>query len=279
MPMINKLDKWQILIVDDEELIHGVLEMNLRDMEYENKQIKFLHSYSAKEAKEIIRDNRDIAVIILDVMMEEDSAGLDFVKFVREEIKNDEVRILLHTGQPGIAPKKEVAEKYAIDAYLDKNITDNDDSYAAVKLALRSYKDRLNLKNSAAKTDVELLKEIADNYIDLLKSIDVMQYQEVSEKINLMVNYSQEILASYPLQDLKQNLPLGTTKSNRLSFEDYSALIQIHNLKIILNETPAEQYKKEKVIIFDTIRHIAKNFILIKILPEFSKKELTNYIG
>jgi len=271
--MAPESNKWKILIADDEELIHEGMEMNLRNMEYNHKKVELIHSYSASDSKNIIKNNPDISVIILDVMMEEDSAGLDFVKFIRDEIKNDNVRILLHTGQPGIAPKKEVASEYLIDAYLDKNIVSNDDSYAAVKLALRSYKERLDLKKSVSKSDSDLLSEIADNYIHLLNNYPQEKHEEVLSKINLMVNASQEILASYVMQDLKQDLVLGSTKSQRLSFDDYSALIQIHNLKIILTQT-ADQYQKEKVIIFDTISNAAKNFLQIKILPESSKDKL-----
>jgi hypothetical protein len=212
----------------------------------------------------------------LDVMMEEDIAGLDFVKFVRNEIKNNDVRILLHTGQPGIAPKKEVAAEYMIDAYLDKNITDNNDSYAAVIVALRAYKERLELKNS--KTDTEFLKEIAASYVYLLKNYNLLQFEELVSKINSMVHLSQEILASYSLQDLKKDQALGTTKSQRLSFEDYSSLIQLHNIKIILTQIPATRFSKEKVIILDNITNAAQSFSYIKILPELSKNELKEYL-
>ncbi|NBV06534.1 MAG: response regulator [Proteobacteria bacterium] len=277
--MLRESNQWKVFIVDDEELIHDNLEMNLRDIEYENKKIKFLHSFSASEARNIIKNDREITVIILDVMMEEDSAGLDFVRFVRDEIKNDNVRILLHTGQPGIAPKKEVASQYMIDAYLDKNVTDNDDSYAAVRVALRSYKERLELKNSSVKTDTDLMKEIADHYIHLMKnSYQLIKYEELLLIINSMLQLSQQILASYAMQDLNDNLVRGTTKSQRLSSDDYSSLIYIHNLKIILAHTPNQQYQKEKVIIFDTITNAARSFASIKILPEASKKELEKYL-
>ena len=128
---------WQVLIVDDEKLIHDVLSMNIRDMVCNDRPITLIEAYSANEAKNIIDNNPDIAVIILDVMMEQDDAGLNLVKYIREELKNIDIRILLHTGQPGIAPKREVSEDYMIDAYLDKNMSDNDDCYVAVKLAIR----------------------------------------------------------------------------------------------------------------------------------------------
>ncbi len=277
--MLLKSDCWKVLIVDDEEFIHDNLEINLRDIEYENKTIKFIHAFTAKEAKKFIKSDNDITVIILDVMMEEDSSGLDFVKFIRDEIKNYDVRILLHTGQPGIAPKKEVANQYQIDAYLDKNITDNDDSYTAVRLALRAYKERIDLKNSSSKTDNELIAQIAYHYAHIIKNWDSLKtHTDLLSKINSMVHLVQEILASYALQDLKSELILGTSKAKRLSFEDHSSLIQVQNLKIILMSLSSKRFKKEKVIIFDNIKDVAKRFSLIKILPNVAKKELENYL-
>jgi len=277
--MLTQPNSWKVLIVDDEEFIHDNLEINLRDMEYEHKKVEFLHAFTAKNAKEIIKNNNEIAVIILDVMMEEDSAGLNFAKFVRAEVKNNDVRILLHTGQPGIAPKKEVANNYEIDAYLDKNVADNDDSYAAVRFALRAYKERIDLKKSSIKTDYELLENIAHHYVRILKDWDSFTKQmDLLSKINSMVHLAQEILASYALQDLKDELPLGTSKSKSLSFEDYSALVQITNLRIIVMSLLNGKFNKEKTIVLDNIKDAAKRFSTIKILSKTAKEKLEKYL-
>jgi len=42
--------------------------------------------------------------VLLDVIMETDQAGLDLVEFIRDTLKNETVRIILRTGQPGQAP-------------------------------------------------------------------------------------------------------------------------------------------------------------------------------
>lgn len=190
--MAENLDRWYVLIVDDEEDIHELLKMSLRDLTYSDMEVTFLHAYTALEAKKMINHYPEIAVIILDVMMEEDDAGLSFVQFVREEVDNADTRILLHTSQPGIAPKKEVSEKYMIDGYLDKNVTDNDDCYVATRRALKSYEERLKLKNRAAKNDVGLLKEIAVLYTRILDDFEFekKEYETVVEEINAMVHLS-----------------------------------------------------------------------------------------
>ena len=226
--MNNSRVNWQVLIVDDEKLIHDVLSMNIRDMVCNDRPITLIEAYSANEAKNIIDNNPDIAVIILDVMMEQDDAGLNLVKYIREELKNIDIRILLHTGQPGIAPKREVSEDYMIDAYLDKNMSDNDDCYVAVKLALKSYQENVSLRQSVKKDDVTLLGEIASIYNNLLDTNDaVVSGESLLTRVSEMVNLAQEILASYSLNDIKNDLSLGSTKKERLSHKDTLRLFDL----------------------------------------------------
>lgn len=100
--MIDNGGGWPILIVDDESIIHDVLSVNLRDMQFDGKGVNLISTYSATEAKNIISINPHIAVVILDVMMEQDDAGLDLVRYIREEQNNTDIRILLHTGPYGV---------------------------------------------------------------------------------------------------------------------------------------------------------------------------------
>lgn len=266
---------WQVLIVDDEKLIHDVLSMNLRDMVWNGMPIALLNAYSAYEAKKIIAQNTDIAVMIIDVMMEQDDAGLSLVKYIREEIKNSAVRILLHTGQPGIAPKKAVSDDYMIDAYLDKNMTDNDDAYVAVKLAVKSYQESLRLSQAVKKDDVTLLGEIASIYNDLLDTTDhSLSCNILLKRVGEMVNLAQEILASYSLHDIKNDLSIGSTKKDRLSMKDYSALIRLNDIKLILSQKPNEDDISEKVVNYSILQQSAALFAEIEILPDSYKQEL-----
>ena len=278
--MIDSTDGWSILIVDDESIIHDVLSMNLRDMQFDGKGVNLISTFSATEAKNIISINPHIAVVILDVMMEKDDAGLDLVRYIREVHNNADIRILLHTGQPGIAPKKHVADRYGIDAYLDKNISDNEDCYVAVKLALKSYRDCLKLKKVAAKKDdVSLMEDIADGYIDLLadKTLD-KNYGILFLKINKIVHLVQELLAGYALNDVKNDLSLGSTKETRLSYSDYALLIRINDIKVILSHSPLEHYKKDWNVNFDMLLQSARGFCKIGILPNTSRQLLLKHI-
>ena len=249
--------------------------MNIRDMVCNDRPVTLIKAYSANEAKNIIDNNPDIAVIILDVMMEQDDAGLNLVKYIRKELKNIDIRILLHTGQPGIAPKREVSEDYMIDAYLDKNMSDNDDCYVAVKLALKSYQENVSLRQSVKKDDVTLLGEIASIYNNLLDTNDdVVSCESLLTRVSEMVNLAQEILASYSLNDIKNDLSLGSTKKERLSHKDYSALIRLNDIKMILSHSVPAKNSSESSINFNILQQSAELFSEIKILPDSYRQAL-----
>ena len=89
---------WKVLVVDDEEEVHAVTKLVLADFSYENKGLLFLHAYSGKEARALIAEHPDTAIIFLDVVMEKNDAGLEVVRYIREELKNSFVRIILRTG-------------------------------------------------------------------------------------------------------------------------------------------------------------------------------------
>ena len=71
---------WKILMVDDEEEVHLSSKLLLKNFTFEDKPLTFLSAYSAAEAKRLMADNPDIAIIFLDVVMEEDDAGLKLVE-------------------------------------------------------------------------------------------------------------------------------------------------------------------------------------------------------
>jgi len=132
---------WKLLIVDDEPAIHNVTRLALEDFVYNDKQLQIFNAYSAAEAKTIIIQHPDIAVILLDVVMEHDQAGLELVKYIRQELHNPFVRIILRTGQPGQAPEREVILNYDINDYKEKTELTAKKLFTSLVAALRTYND------------------------------------------------------------------------------------------------------------------------------------------
>ncbi|CCQ10505.1 putative response regulator receiver [Pseudoalteromonas luteoviolacea B = ATCC 29581] len=132
---------WKILIVDDEPDIHALTKLALSNFKFKDKPLMFLDAHSGLDARSVLQEHDDIAVILLDVVMESDTAGLDVAKFCREELGNQMSRIILRTGQPGSAPEKKVMQKYDINDYKNKTELTSDRLFATVLGALRSYKE------------------------------------------------------------------------------------------------------------------------------------------
>lgn len=142
----EELAPWKVLIVDDEDQVHAVTRMVLSDFEFKGRSLEFVAAYSGKEAREKILAHPDIGVILLDVVMETDSAGLDFARFVRDELRNHHVRIILRTGQPGQAPERRVIVEYDINDYKEKAELTAQKLYSTMTTALRSYKDIMTIE-------------------------------------------------------------------------------------------------------------------------------------
>ena len=114
------LDPWVILIVDDEPQVHEVTELVMADFEFGGRHLLFLHAYSAAEARSLLLGRDDVALILLDVVMESEHAGLDLAREIREGMGNARSRIVLRTGQPGQAPEEHVIKHYDINDYKEK---------------------------------------------------------------------------------------------------------------------------------------------------------------
>ena len=115
-----KRQPWRVLVVDDEEEVHAVSKLALEDFEFNGRGLEMIHAYSGQEAKEIMAKEAEIALILLDVVMETDHAGLEVVQYIREQLGNRFVRIILRTGQPGQAPEYKVITEYDINDYKSK---------------------------------------------------------------------------------------------------------------------------------------------------------------
>ena len=113
-------------------------EIVLSDLVFSGKGLKFLSAYSSSEMMELLKQNPDAAVILLDVVMETPSAGLDIVRSIRKDLNNKNVRIILRTGQPGEAPEKKVIIEYDINDYKEKNELSSQKLFTSVYSAIRS---------------------------------------------------------------------------------------------------------------------------------------------
>ncbi len=137
----HQRESWKLMIVDDEEEIHRVTRLALNDFSFEDRGLSFISAFSGEEAKALLQEHPDTAVVLLDVVMESEHAGLDVARYIRETLNNKLVRIILRTGRPGQAPEKRVIMDYDINDYKEKSELTVQKLTTSVITALRSHRD------------------------------------------------------------------------------------------------------------------------------------------
>ena len=176
------IEPWKILIVDDEQFVHRVTKQTLERFRFDGKGLRFISAYTRKEAEALIMAHPDMAVILLDVMMEGEKAGLLLAKFIREEMKNIYVRIILRTGQPEEAPEEQVIQDYDINDYKEKTELTARKLFTTMVTSLRSYRDIITIDNnkrglekilesSATLLEGQSVRKLASGILSQLSSI------------------------------------------------------------------------------------------------------------
>src|ERR1700751_2997431 len=131
--------KWKIAVIDDDQAVHEGTRFALSDYVLNGQGLEILSAYSATEGRELLRAHKDIAAVLLDVIMETDVAGLELVEFIRNELQNETVRIILRHGHPGQAPERRVIVQYDINDYKANPERTADKLFPSMPAALRSY--------------------------------------------------------------------------------------------------------------------------------------------
>src|SRR6202043_157235 len=72
---------WKVAVIDDDAAVHEGTRFALYDYNLHGQGIEILSAYSAQEGRELMRSVPEVAVILLDVVMETDDAGLKLVAF------------------------------------------------------------------------------------------------------------------------------------------------------------------------------------------------------
>jgi len=170
-------DAWKIMIVDDEAEVHQVTKLALHKVTFEGKPLVFLSALSGAEARALIQQHPDTAVIFLDVVMETIDSGLHLIRFIREELGNKLVRIILRTGHSGEAPEEAIIREYDINDYRTKTELTRQKLYTTLIISLRAFLSLTSLKAKQA--------ELEKLYLDLSeRNQELQKAKEVAETAN-----------------------------------------------------------------------------------------------
>ncbi|MBQ4847229.1 ATP-binding protein [Pseudoalteromonas sp. MMG005] len=198
-PQMSNHDPWYVLIVDDDESVHQLSKLVLRSYKFEQRSLQLVHAYSKIEALTILKDSPDIALVLLDVIMESDEAGLECAQEIRQVLHNETVRIVLRTGQPGSIPEHELMLKYDINDYKTKTELTKERLYTVITASLRSYEHLIKLANMAKRLssfNEELEQCVAERTYELEQRNIALELAKQKIDAQQQVLVQQEKLAS-----------------------------------------------------------------------------------
>ncbi|PHV06328.1 response regulator [Janthinobacterium sp. BJB412] len=190
---------WKVLIVDDDVDVHVVTKFSLSNACFMGRRLCFLHAYSGDEALTILRNSADVALVLLDVIMETSDAGLRVARQIREELDNQLVRIVLRTGQPGQALEHSIILDYDINDFWCKTDLTTRKLFTTVISSLRSYANLLTARQrsdalTAALAKSRQLLAALDQHAMLMTLNPKGKITEVNDKLCAELQYAREEL-------------------------------------------------------------------------------------
>ena len=150
------LAPWRVLIVDDDVDVHVVTKFSLSNACFQGRRLSFLHAYSGDEALHILRTTPDVALVLLDVIMETSEAGLKVARQIRDDLHNKLVRIVLRTGQPGQALEHSIILDYDINDFWCKSDLTTRKLFTTVISSLRGYANLVEAERHLAEVQAQL---------------------------------------------------------------------------------------------------------------------------
>ncbi|MCH8295014.1 response regulator [Candidatus Poribacteria bacterium] len=213
-------DSWKVLVVDDETEVHRVTQMALENFTFEHKPLTFISAYSGEEAKCLIQAHPDTALILLDVVMETDHSGLEFAKYIREELKNQLVRIVLRTGQPGQAPEEKVMIDYDINDYKAKTELTAQKLFTTMISALRSHRDLLTIEEN--RKELQQLVDATARFVPY----EFLSFLEKQSLVDVQLSDHVELDMTILVSDIHAFTTLSENMTPKENFEFINSYFQ-----------------------------------------------------
>lgn len=134
-----------VLVVDDEPDVLQLSQLAMKSFEVFGLPVAVHTAESKAKAIELLESEfavkaqvgAKLNVAFIDVVMETDTAGLELCDYIRNTLRNKFVQIYIRTGQPGVAPEREVIDRYDINGYFTKIEATEDKLYTLTKSGVR----------------------------------------------------------------------------------------------------------------------------------------------
>src|SRR6266403_1556052 len=232
--------RWKVAVIDDEPAVHDGTRFALSDYRLNGQGLEILSAYSAAEGRELMRRHPDVAVVLLDVIMDTDTAGLGLVEFIRKDLKNETVRIILRTGQPGQAPERRVIVDYDINDYKAKTELTADKLFTSLTAALRSYQQLQRMVET--RRGLEIIIEAASTLFDF-KSMQRLAEGVLTQIGSLLNVECAGILVLREAQNARETFSVlaGSGCYSRFIGSDVSQILD-HDLRRLVAEAFARRH-------------------------------------
>ncbi|MGK0290474.1 MAG: class 3 adenylate cyclase/CheY-like chemotaxis protein [bacterium] len=269
---INGNPPWKILVVDDDEEIHHITKIVLGNVSFLDRPFEFTNTFSAQETINFLeKEHHQIALILLDVVMESDEAGFQVIRYLRETLQNKQTRIILRTGQPGQAPEEKVILEYDIQDYKAKTELTSQKLFTSVISALRSYQDiqtiqknqvALRIINNASNSifKIQSIEDFAEKALDSFIKILLLD-KDITPQEGLALCYSKK---TNSFQILNRNLfsfdhtPELPKYIIDLCQKAKSKQTWIYDEECLVLYFEVEQQNKDHFFIFEKIPHFSE---------------------
>lgn len=147
-----KKNRQKILIVDDDRSVHDITNMALESMNFSDFELEVLTAYTSEDAKILLDEHDDIALALIDVVMETPEAGLELVDYIRKELKNDFIRLIIRTGQANDFPPMHVIQHYDINDFKEKTELTLERLYTTIRTSVKQFQQLIELHNKYEET-------------------------------------------------------------------------------------------------------------------------------
>ncbi len=206
------IDRWKVIIADDEPDVHRATQIALGNLIFEGKPVFFISAYSGEECKRLIDIHPDAALVLLDVVMETNDAGLRLVKYIREELDNHQIRIVLRTGNPGEAPEDSIILNYDINDYKLKVELTRQNLLTTMLASLRAYRDIITIENQKIKL-AQALEKLQESQIQLEEYAFTLE-KKIAERTSALETANLQLYRLATMDGLTQ-------VANRRCFDEY----------------------------------------------------------
>ncbi|MBF0453115.1 MAG: response regulator, partial [Candidatus Magnetomorum sp.] len=264
--------QWKVLITDDQDLIHVMIKHYLKDYQFKGAGLQFIDAFSGKEAMEQLDKNSDIAVIVLDVMLEESDTGFKIVQYIREDLNNKLLKIIMLTGKLDIDNAQHFFMKYDIDMYCPKH--DLDKIFFMITASLRAYQSAHFIYQLHEKLKKELANQKAaeTNLKELNKKLEQLVHKKEAQLENTTCSLQEAIVYA---RQLAQEVEINNTAKSRflanLSHEIRTPMNGILGMLGLVLDSSLNPSQQDYLLL---AKHSADQMLfLISDILDFSKME------